>query len=162
MTFYVSSEDFINTIKDELSYKDYDFFICAAAISDYKPVDYIKGKISSDNVEELHINMRLTPKIIDVARKKNYKTFIVAFKAETNVSRTELIERAYNRLNKSQVDLIVANDVGRDDIGFNSKYNEVYIIDKEKHITHIEKQSKRYIASKILDVALENYRIKDI
>jgi len=158
----VSSDDFINTIKDELSYKDYDFFICAAAISDYKPVDYIKGKISSDNVEELHINMRLTPKIIDVARKKNYKTFIVAFKAETNVSRTELIERAYNRLNKSQVDLIVANDVGRDDIGFNSKYNEVYIIDKEKHITHIEKQSKRYIASKILDVALENYRIKDI
>ena len=158
----ISSDDFINTIKDELSYKDYDFFICAAAISDYKPVDYIKGKISSDNVEELHINMRLTPKIIDVARKKNYKTFIVAFKAETNVSRTELIERAYNRLNKSQVDLIVANDVGRDDIGFNSKFNEVYIIDKEKHITHIEKQSKRYIASKILDVALENYRIKDI
>jgi phosphopantothenoylcysteine decarboxylase/phosphopantothenate--cysteine ligase len=158
----ISSEDFINTIKDELSYKDYDFFICAAAISDYKPVDYIKGKISSDSVEELHINMRLTPKIIDVARKKNYRTFIVAFKAETNVSRTELIEKAYNRLNKSQVDLIVANDVGRDDIGFNSKYNEVYIIDKEKHITHVEKQSKRYIASKILDVALENYRIKDI
>ncbi|NHJ23596.1 MAG: bifunctional phosphopantothenoylcysteine decarboxylase/phosphopantothenate--cysteine ligase CoaBC [Candidatus Lokiarchaeota archaeon] len=158
----VSSDDFIKSVKDELSYKEYDFFICAAAISDYKPVDFIKGKISSDDVEELKINMRLTPKIIDVARKKNYKVYIVAFKAETNVSRTELIDRAYNRLNKSQADLIIANDVGRDDIGFNSKYNEVYIIDKEKHITHIEKQSKRYIASKILDVALENYRIKNI
>ncbi len=158
----VSSDDFIKSVKDELSYKEYDFFICAAAISDYKPVDFIKGKISSDDVEELNINMRLTPKIIDVARKKNYKVYIVAFKAETNVSRTELIDRAYNRLNKSQADLIIANDVGRDDIGFNSKYNEVYIIDKEKHITHIEKQSKRYIASKILDVALENYRIKNI
>jgi phosphopantothenoylcysteine decarboxylase/phosphopantothenate--cysteine ligase len=158
----ISSDDFINSVKDELSYKEYDFFICAAAISDYKPVDHVKGKISSDSVEELHINMRLTPKIIDVARKKNYKVFIVAFKAETNVSRTELIDRAFNRLAKSQVDLIVANDVGREDIGFNSKYNEVYIIDKEKHITHIEKQSKRYIASKILDVALENYRIKNV
>jgi phosphopantothenoylcysteine decarboxylase/phosphopantothenate--cysteine ligase len=158
----VSSDDFINFIKDELSDKDYDFFICAAAISDYKPVECIEGKISSDSVGELQINMRLTPKIIDIARKKNYKVFIVAFKAETNVSRTELIDRAYNRLTKSQADLIVANDVGRDDIGFNSKYNEVYIIDKEKHITHIDKQSKRYIASKILDVALENYRIKNI
>jgi phosphopantothenoylcysteine decarboxylase/phosphopantothenate--cysteine ligase len=106
--------------------------------------------------------MRLTPKIINVARKKNYKVFIVAFKAETNVSRSELIDRAHSRLLQSQVDLIVANDVGRDDIGFNSKYNEVYIIDKEKHITHIDKHSKRYIASKILDTALENYRIRAI
>lgn len=158
----VSSTEFIKTVKDELSYKDYDFFICAAAISDYSPTECIEGKISSDKTKELQINMRLTPKIIDAARKKNYKTFIVAFKAETNVSRSELIDRAYKRLVKSQADLIVANDVGRNDIGFNSKYNEVYIIDKEKHITHIEKHSKRYIASKILDVALENYRIRAV
>jgi phosphopantothenoylcysteine decarboxylase/phosphopantothenate--cysteine ligase len=106
--------------------------------------------------------MRLTPKIIDEARKKNHKVFIVAFKAETNVSRSQLIDRAYNRLKRSDVDLIVANDVGREDIGFVSKDNEVYIIDKEKHITHVERHSKRYVASRILDVALENYRIKGI
>jgi phosphopantothenoylcysteine decarboxylase/phosphopantothenate--cysteine ligase len=158
----ITSDDFINTVKDEISYKDYDFFICAAAISDYKPDKCIEGKISTDKVKELQINMRLTPKIIDVARKKNYKVFIVAFKAETNVSRTELIDRAHDRLIKSQVDLIIANDVGREDIGFGSKDNEVYIIDKEKHIHHIEKHSKRYIASRILDIALENYRIRDI
>ncbi len=52
--------------------------------------------------------------------------------------------------------------MGRDDIGFNSKDNEVYIINKEKHITHIEKHTKRYVASKIIDVALENYRIREI
>ncbi|MFX0175461.1 MAG: bifunctional phosphopantothenoylcysteine decarboxylase/phosphopantothenate--cysteine ligase CoaBC [Candidatus Hodarchaeota archaeon] len=158
----VSTDDFIKAVKDEISYKDYDFFICAAAISDYKPIKYIEGKISSDNVKELQINMRLTPKIIDEARKKNYKTFIVGFKAETNVSRSELIDRAYNRLKKSEIDLIVANDVGREDIGFGSKDNEVYIVNKEKHITHVEKSTKRYIASKILDVALENYRIREI
>jgi phosphopantothenoylcysteine decarboxylase/phosphopantothenate--cysteine ligase len=99
--------------------------------------------------------MKLTPKIINVARKKDYNLFIVAFKAETNVSRSELINKAYDRLNKSEVDLIVANDIGREDIGFSSKYNEVYIIDKKKHITHVERNTKRYIASKILDVALE-------
>lgn len=158
----VSTDDFIKNIKDELGYKDYDFFICAAAISDYSPTECIEGKISSDNVKTLQVNMRLTPKIIDEARKKNHKVFIVAFKAETNVSRSQLIDRAYDRLRRSDADLIVANDVGRDDIGFVSKDNEVYIIDKEKHITHVELHSKRYIASRILDVSLENYRIKGI
>jgi phosphopantothenoylcysteine synthetase/decarboxylase len=58
--------------------------------------------------------------------------------------------------------LIVANDIGRDDIGFASKYNEVYIINKRKHVTHVERNTKRYIASKILDVALEVYSAKEI
>jgi phosphopantothenoylcysteine decarboxylase/phosphopantothenate--cysteine ligase len=158
----ISTEDFIRTVKDELRYKDYNFFISAAAISDYKPVECIEGKISSHNVEEIQVNMKLTPKIIDVARKKNYKAFIVAFKAESNVSRTELINRAYDRLLKSDADLIVANDIGREDIGFMSKDNEVYIIDKQKHITHVEKNTKRYVASKIIDVALEAYRVRGI
>ncbi len=154
----VSTDDFIKTVKEEISYNNYDFFISAAAVSDYKPVDCIEGKISSDNVEELHVNMKLTPKIIDVARKKDYNLFIIAFKAETNVTKSELIERAYNRLLKSEADLIVANDIGREDIGFSSKYNEVFIIDKKKHITHVERNTKRFIASKIIDVALEVYK----
>ncbi|MCK4780462.1 MAG: bifunctional phosphopantothenoylcysteine decarboxylase/phosphopantothenate--cysteine ligase CoaBC, partial [Candidatus Lokiarchaeota archaeon] len=145
-------------VKDEISYNNYDIFISAAAISDYKPTECIEGKISSDNIEELQVNMKLTPKIINVARKKDYNLFIVAFKAETNVSKSELIERAYNRLVKSEVDLIVANDIGREDIGFNSKYNEVFNIDKKKHITHVERNTKRFIASKILDTVLEAFK----
>jgi len=156
-----SADDFTKTIKDELSYSNYDMFISAAAVSDYKPIDFIEGKISSDSVEKLNVIMHLTPKILSVARRKDYKLFIIAFKAEMNVSRTELIDRAYSRLLKSEADLIVANDVGREDIGFNSKDNEVYIINKEKHITHIEKHTKRYVASKIIDVALDNYQSRE-
>ncbi|MBD3212332.1 MAG: bifunctional phosphopantothenoylcysteine decarboxylase/phosphopantothenate--cysteine ligase CoaBC [Candidatus Lokiarchaeota archaeon] len=158
----VSTDDFINTVNKELKNNTYDMFICAAAISDYSPIDCIEGKISSDKVKELQVNMRLTPKIIDKAREVNKNVFVVAFKAETNVSRTELIDRAYARLQKSDADLIVANDVGREDVGFESSENEVYIIDKEKHTTHVSKHSKRYVASKIIDIALENYRIKDM
>ncbi len=157
-----SANDFIKNIKDELTYSNYDIFISAAAISDYKPTEYVEGKISSDKIEELKVSMKLTPKVLNVARRKDYKLFIIAFKAEINVSRSELIDRAYNRLLKSEADLIVANDVGREDIGFNSKDNEVYIINKEKHITHIEKHTKRYVASKIIDVALENYRTREV
>jgi phosphopantothenoylcysteine decarboxylase/phosphopantothenate--cysteine ligase len=158
----ISTDDFIKNVKYELEAKDYDFFICAAAISDYSPTEHIEGKISTDAVKTLQINMKLTPKIIDEARNVNHKVFIVAFKAETNVSRSELIERAHNRLQRSDADLMVANDVGRKDIGFDSKENEVYIVNKEKHITHVERHSKRYIASRILDVALENYRLKKV
>ena len=157
----VSIDDFIKIVKEEVSYNNYDFFISAAAVSDYKPTECIEGKISSDNVEELQVNMKLTPKIIDIARKKDYNLFIVAFKAETNVSKSVLIDRAYNRLVKSEVDLIVANDIGRDDIGFSSKYNEVYIIDKKKYIQHVERNTKRFIASKILDVALEAFKKRE-
>jgi len=158
----ISTHDFIDAVNKELSENDYDMFICAAAISDYSPKECVEGKISSDNVKELNIKMALTPKIIDQARKVNDKVFIVAFKAETNVSRSELIDRGYGRLKKSNADLIVCNDVGKEDIGFESRENEVYIVDKEKHITHVNKQTKRYIASRIIDVALENYRIKDM
>ena len=157
----ISTDDFIKAVKDEISYNNYDFFISAAAVSYYKPIECIEVKISYDNVEELQVNMKLTPKIIDVARKKDYNLFIVAFKAETNVSKSELIDRAYNRLVKSEADLIVANDIGRDDIGFSSKYNEVYIIDKKKYIQHVERNTKRYIASKILDVALETFKKRE-
>jgi phosphopantothenoylcysteine decarboxylase/phosphopantothenate--cysteine ligase len=156
-----SSDDFIRAVKNEISSQSYDVFISAAAISDYKPVECVDGKISSDNVEELNVNMKLTPKILNVARRKDYKLFIVAFKAETDVSRSELIDRAYKRLKESEVDLIVANDVGREDIGFGAKDNEVYIIDAQKHITHVEKNTKRYVASKILDVVIESYRMKN-
>jgi len=158
----VSTKDFINTVTKELSEKDYDFFICAAAISDYSPKDCIEGKISSDDVKELHITMGLTPKIIDKAREVNEKVFLIAFKAETDVSKSQLIERAFGRLQRSNADMIVANDVGKAEIGFESRDNEVYIIDKEKRITHVEKHSKRFIASRIIDAALESYRIRDI
>lgn len=157
-----TTQDFIDTVKKELTENKYNIFICAAAISDYSPKECIKGKISSDDVDELQINMALTPKIINEARKVDNDILIVAFKAETNISRSELIDRAFSRLNKSKVDLIVANDIGRDDIGFESIDNEVYIINKEKHVIHIPKHSKRYIASKLVDTILENYRIRDL
>jgi len=161
MVSATSTKDFLNITKEELSKHEYDFFISAAAISDYTPKEYLEGKISSAKNKELNLGLRLTPKIIDIARETDKNVFIVAFKAETKVSKEELIERAYQRLLKSNIDLIVANDVGLEERGFGTKTNEVYIIDKEKNINHIELNTKRYIASKIIDIALENFRLKN-
>ncbi|MCK4282605.1 MAG: bifunctional phosphopantothenoylcysteine decarboxylase/phosphopantothenate--cysteine ligase CoaBC [Candidatus Lokiarchaeota archaeon] len=156
-----STKEFLNIVKEELTKNKYDFFISAAAISDYTPKEYLEGKISSSKNEELSLGLRLTPKIIDIARETDKNVFIVGFKAETKVSEKELIERAYKRLIKSNIDLIVANDVGRDERGFGTKTNEVFIIDKDKNIIHVPLNTKRYIASKIIDVSLEIFRLKN-
>ncbi|GAH07694.1 unnamed protein product, partial [marine sediment metagenome] len=58
-----SANDFIKTIKNELTYSNYDIFISAAAISDYKPTEYIEGKISSDEVEEVELIWKLNSKV---------------------------------------------------------------------------------------------------
>ena len=57
-------------------------------------------------------------------------------------------------------DMIIANDVSKKDIGFNSEYNEVLIIDKSGRIEKIKKNSKKFIASivvkKIVNTFLSN------
>lgn len=153
-----STRDFVNAITCELTSKNYDIFICAAALNDYEPSNRFRGKINSDNMPDFEIILKLAPKGINKARIVDENVFIIAFKAETNVSNDELISRAYSRLKKSRIDMIVANNVGRRDIGFQSKYNEVFIIDKEKNILHICKNTKNYIASKILDLAIKRLK----
>ena len=71
----------------------------------------------------------------------------------TDVSEDALIEKAYSRIcgPEAKADLIVANDVGQKKRGFQSETNEVYIIDKEKNITHIPLELKDEIANEILD-----------
>ena len=57
-------------------------------------------------------------------------------------------------------DIIIANDVSKKEIGFNSNLNEVTIIDKNGKTQKIKKNSKKFIASliakKIVDTFLLN------
>ncbi|MCP4763757.1 MAG: bifunctional phosphopantothenoylcysteine decarboxylase/phosphopantothenate synthase, partial [archaeon] len=104
------------------------------------------------------LELKATPKIIDAARKADNDLFIVAFKAETNLNKEELVEKAYNRLKKAKVDLIVANDVFSNETGFCAETNEIFIIDSKKNVKHIELCSKRECASKIIDQVIKNLK----
>ena len=55
------------------------------------------------------------------------------------------------KIEKKHLDYIVANDISKNDIGFGSDNNEVYIIDKNKNVRKIEKSSKESIAKEILN-----------
>jgi phosphopantothenoylcysteine decarboxylase/phosphopantothenate--cysteine ligase len=87
----------------------------------------------------------------NVEESKKYLPIIVGFCAESE----HLIENAKIKIKTKGCDFIVANDISRKDIGFNSDENEVYIIDKNLNINHIEKDTKENIAIKILENIFE-------
>ena len=135
-----------------------DIFIGAAAAADYKPAESYESKIRSEDLKTLSIKLVSTPKIINSVKEKSKEIFLVAFKAEYNVSEDELIERGYRKIEESKADMVVINDVSRRDIGFQSDYNEVIIVDKQRNIIRTPKLPKREIARIIIDEIIK--RIK--
>ncbi|AXV37419.1 MAG: bifunctional phosphopantothenoylcysteine decarboxylase/phosphopantothenate--cysteine ligase CoaBC [Methanobacteriaceae archaeon] len=125
-------------------------FISAAAVSDFtikKGSRDINLKISSD--EDLTLKLEPTAKIINAAKVINPEIFLIAFKAEYNLSKEQLIEKASMRLKESNANMIVANDVSNEETGFGSTKNQVIIIDDE--ITKTSLSSKENIAQIIIE-----------
>ncbi len=76
---------------------------------------------------------------------------IVGFAAETE----DLISHAQEKLQRKNVDIIVANDVSAPEVGFGHETNEVTILEaggKQKHVTL---RSKRQIADEVLDAVTQ-------
>lgn len=146
---FIESKRF-ETVKDLMGMIeeiDHDIVIMPAAISDYS-IEKQEGKIPSD-LQDFTLNLRPNPKVIKSIRDAK-NCFLVGFKAEANVSKEDLIERAHSRLREYGLDLIVANDLK--EVTFDT--NKVYIIDKEKNVDEIS-GSKSTIAKRILDKVVD-------
>ena len=137
-------DDLYNKIKKNI--KNNDVIIHAAAVSDFT-AKKINKKISSN--KKINIELKPTVKIIDNIKKLNKKIKLVGFKAESKVSKKQLIDSAYKKLKESNADLIVANDISKGVFG--SENNDVSIVDKKKKVTNI-KGSKKKIAGRILEL----------
>ncbi len=148
-----TTEEMLEAVKELLSRNKYDLFVMAAAPLDFKVENKYEGKISSNN--KFSINLSPLPKIINIVREKSKDIFIIGFKAEYGLSKEELISRAMEKLREAKADIIVANSLSNPYTGFNSDYNEVYIVDKKGNVIHIPISSKQEIANKILDIYLE-------
>lgn len=146
-----TTEEMYHAVLRELETEEYHIIISAAAPTDYKPQQPHKNKISSRTKPEIEIKLKQTPKIIDKIKEIKPEIFLVAFKAEHNVPNNELIEKAYQELKLINADLIIANDVAREGVGFEVDTNEAFIIDKEKNILHIPLTTKRELAKIIID-----------
>jgi len=137
-----SAEDMFNAVKGELQ-NDYDVFISAAAVADFKP-DKVRGKIKSGR--ETILNLKPTEKITAYAKKNFPKLKVVAFKAEYGPGDDQLLKKAMTKKGKEGLDAIIANNIRDNPMG--GVENEVFII--EKGVKHIQKAPKGTIASEII------------
>ena len=140
-----STNDMFETVKN--NFKDCDFIIKAAAVSDYTPVQVFDKKVKKQD-GNLTIEFQRTQDILKyVGDNKHEGQKVIGFAAETN----NLIEYAKEKIVKKNLDYIVANDISKKDIGFGSDDNEVYIIDRHDNIKKIDKSNKNNIAKAIVD-----------
>jgi phosphopantothenoylcysteine decarboxylase/phosphopantothenate--cysteine ligase len=120
-----------------------DALIMAAAVSDYQPKTAAKTKIKKET-PSLTLELVRTPDIITEVRGKFLR---VGFAAESE----NVVANAKKKLQKKQLDLIVANDITDKKSGFGVDTNKVTLIDKKGKAEKLPLMSKREVADKILD-----------
>lgn len=123
-------------------------FIGAAAVSDYRPVSPALMKIKKTDAP-LTLTLEPTPDILgEVAASRSNGLLVVGFAAETN----DVLNYARSKLERKQLDAIVANDITRDGAGFDTETNAVTILTRgNDEAIELPLMSKRDVAHRILD-----------
>ena len=124
-----------------------DLAIFTAAVSDFKIKKFNKEKIKKNKDQSFDLD--LNPDILELVSKSNKKPkIVVGFAAESE----NLFDNAKSKLEKKGCDLIVANDVSNNEIGFESDFNEVHLFYKDKNIDDekIPKNFKSVIADELI------------
>jgi len=122
-------------------FKNNDIFIACAAVADYRPKEYKKEKIKKSD-SDFVIELVRNPDILLEMSKKKEKQLLVGFAAETN----EIRENALKKLEKKNLDIIVANNASV----MGSDENVIEIIRKDRTSVEISQKSKVELAYDIL------------
>ena len=137
--------------RETLARSDADVVLMAAAVADYRPAEPETGKRPKDG-DDWTVTLEPTTDVLrQLGERRTNGQILVGFAAEAG---DRGLERAREKLRAKQVDLIVFNDVSRDDIGFDASDNEVVLVSAEGE-RRLEKAAKERIAAAILDVVAE-------
>ena len=120
--------------------KGTDIFISAAAVADYYITETSDQKIKKKS-DKMTLNLAKTPDIVSIVKENNPKLFVLGFAAETQ----KVEQYAREKLARKNLDAIIANDVSREDIGFNSDDNEALWVEQES-THHFSKCNKAQLA----------------
>jgi len=150
---YIEIETADEMLKETLNNLPVDVAVFSAAVADYKAKNYSKEKIKKSDQE--NINLTKNVDIISYVSKHNSlrPKLTIGFAAETE----NIDENAKKKLSEKNCDWIIANDVSNEEIGFDSKYNQVKIFYKNNSSEYIEKMSKSLIAEEIVDRVIKNF-----
>jgi phosphopantothenoylcysteine decarboxylase/phosphopantothenate--cysteine ligase len=128
--------------------KSADLIIMAAAVADYAPANFAREKIKKKKAV-LSIKLKKTEDILaSLGKNKKKGQLLVGFAAETS----DLIRNAESKLERKNLDWIVANEVGKKDRGFSSDNNAATLISKDGKRIKLLLQSKKSLAKKILSL----------
>ncbi|MDD3012893.1 MAG: bifunctional phosphopantothenoylcysteine decarboxylase/phosphopantothenate--cysteine ligase CoaBC [Candidatus Gastranaerophilales bacterium] len=124
-----------------------DILIMVAAVADYRPKTVAEQKIKKENSDSLTLELVKNPDILmEISKIKKPEQTVVGFCAESE----NLFDNALKKLKEKNLDYIVANDISDPEIGFNSDYNAVTLIDKNKEAVDFVPMPKKNIAKLIL------------
>jgi len=129
-----------------------DIFIAAAAVSDYRPAEMAAQKIKKSQTR-FNLELVRNPDILSAVVAQHPNIFSVGFAAESH----DVERYAIQKLNQKSLKMIVANDISRDDIGFDSEDNAVTVFwqggDKS-----LAKASKPQIARQLIELVAEQFQ----
>ncbi len=126
-----------------------DVLIMAAAVADFRPKDPYRGKYKKED-GLLSFEFEQTEDIVAACTdRRRDGQYVVGFAAESGES--DLLLLGKKKLLSKQLDMIVVNDISREDIGFDADCNEVFIYEKSGISLAVDRLSKPKIAEKILD-----------
>ena len=132
-------------------FSEADMIIKAAAVADYRVRNASDQKIKK-NDEELTLVLEKNPDILkELGEKKRTGQILVGFAAETQ----NLLEYAKAKLEKKNLDIIVANDVSRKDAGFNTDTNVVKLLYRNGTIEELPIMTKHKLADELLNRVLK-------
>jgi phosphopantothenoylcysteine decarboxylase/phosphopantothenate--cysteine ligase len=133
--------------RETLARGDADVVVMAAAVADYRPAEAEQEKRPKDD-RPWTITLEPTTDVLrELGARRTNGQLLVGFAADRG---ERGLERAREKLGNKRVDLIVFNDVSRDDIGFDAADNEVVLVSGSRE-RRIQKAAKERIAAAILD-----------
>jgi phosphopantothenoylcysteine decarboxylase/phosphopantothenate--cysteine ligase len=129
--------------------------IMAAAVADWRPSEMAPHKLKK-GAATLTLELIPTVDILSALREDEAAAgvFRVGFAAETD----NVIDNARAKLDAKELDLVIANDVSRQDIGMGADHNEVTVIGRDGLQQHIPRAPKATVASVLVRIIAERLR----
>jgi len=153
VVYVKSSSEMKNEVLQHFSKSD--VTIMAAAISDIIPEKRYDYKLKKKDNIISKLKFKENENILHIlADKKGKSQYLVCFSAES----TGNVKNALDKIRGKNIDMAVANDISRKDIGMMSDFNEVTIVTQDSCTKKLAKDKKRIIAREIWDGIIENIK----
>jgi phosphopantothenoylcysteine decarboxylase/phosphopantothenate--cysteine ligase len=124
-----------------------DLIIKAAAVADFRPLEREAQKTKKGSAEKMSVELQRNPDILAELGETKGARVLVGFAAETE----ELLKHAREKLERKNLDMIVANDVTQDGAGFDSDTNIVRFLTADGKVEELSQMTKPKVAEALLD-----------